>query len=213
VAPELVHAPCLDAAQAREIAAATLALEAHFGTPQDVEWAQDRDGRLFILQARPLRAAHAQAPVPPPVPPGAEVLLAGGATACPGLGSGPVYHVLGVDDVAGFPQGAVLVARHSSPKYRRRPGPAGAVVADGTRRVTGHMAAWPASSAYPPCSGLGRPGGPGSGPGGHPWTPPGAGSMRGPRPKAGPERPRARRVHAGAWPEPRSTRPWPDWRN
>lgn len=153
VAPELVHAPCLDAAQAREIAAATLALEAHFGTPQDVEWAQDRDGRLFILQARPLRAAHAQAPVPPPAPPGAEVLLAGGATACPGLGSGPVYHVLGVDDVAGFPQGAVLVARHSSPKYVAALARAGAVVAE-AGSVTGHMAALAREFRVPAVFGL-----------------------------------------------------------
>ena len=40
--------------QAEELARALLAIQAHFGRPQDVEWAIDRDGALHILQARPI---------------------------------------------------------------------------------------------------------------------------------------------------------------
>ena len=29
-------------------------IEGHFGTPQDIEWAIDRDGRIFVLQSRPV---------------------------------------------------------------------------------------------------------------------------------------------------------------
>lgn len=46
-------------------------VEAYFGAPQDIEWAYC-DGRLYLLQARPittLRAAAAPAPVPAPVEP------------------------------------------------------------------------------------------------------------------------------------------------
>lgn len=128
---------CLDEARARRLAGLVLDLERHFGGPQDVEWAQDREGRLFILQARPLRAVGGQAAAPPP--PGAEVLLSGGDAACPGLGSGPVHHLLRPEDAADFPQGAVLAVRHSSPKFVAALPRAAAVVAE-TGSVTGHMA-------------------------------------------------------------------------
>ena len=149
--PELARAPCLDEARARLVAATALALEEHFGAPQDMEWAFDRTGALFVLQARPLRAVPGGAPAPPPV--GAEVLLAGGAPACPGQGSGPVCHVLGLDDVADFPQGAVLVARHSSPKYVAALARASAVVAE-VGSATGHMAALAREFRVPAVFGL-----------------------------------------------------------
>jgi len=151
VAPELAHAPCLDEPRVREVAAAAVALEAHFGAPQDVEWALDRAGQLFILQSRPLRAVHARAPQAPP--PGAEVLLAGGAPACPGLGSGPVCHVASADDAAALPRGAVLVTRHSSPKYVAALPRAAAVVAE-AGSVTGHMAALAREFCVPAVFGL-----------------------------------------------------------
>jgi len=40
--------------EARELALETLKISAHFGHPQDVEWAIDDKGRLAILQARPI---------------------------------------------------------------------------------------------------------------------------------------------------------------
>jgi len=151
VAPEQAGALCLDEVQARRVAEAALALEAHFGAPQDVEWAFDRAGELYVLQARPLRAVSGGACAPPP--PGAAVLLAGGASACPGQGTGPVRHVLGVDDVADFPQGAVLVTRHSSPRYVAALARASAVVAE-AGSVTGHMAALAREFRVPAVFGL-----------------------------------------------------------
>jgi phosphohistidine swiveling domain-containing protein len=35
-----------------------LELQAHFGTPQDIEWALDRAGQLWILQSRPITRIH-----------------------------------------------------------------------------------------------------------------------------------------------------------
>src|SRR5262249_30053669 len=37
-----------------DLARASLALEAAFGRPQDVEWALDADARLWLVQARPI---------------------------------------------------------------------------------------------------------------------------------------------------------------
>lgn len=43
-------------------------IEKHFGAPQDVEWAIDRDGKLFVLQSRPVTglAKKEEAPAEPP---------------------------------------------------------------------------------------------------------------------------------------------------
>lgn len=60
----------LSDAQAREIGAAVKQLEAHFGAPQDVEWAIDAEG-LHILQSRPITALPpAPIPIPLDIPPG-----------------------------------------------------------------------------------------------------------------------------------------------
>lgn len=59
----------IDAAQARAIADLARRVEAHFGSPQDIEWAMS-DGRMFLLQARPITGLPEQVPVPAEPPPG-----------------------------------------------------------------------------------------------------------------------------------------------
>jgi pyruvate,water dikinase len=132
--------PCLSEDQARLLASYAVRLERHYRCPQDIEWALDREGRLVLLQARPLKAeaGDGQRPVAGAVP-GYEVLLEGGDAACPGVGAGPVRHVWPDSDLTGFPQGAVLVAEHSSPKYALILQRAQAVVTN-AGSVTGHMA-------------------------------------------------------------------------
>jgi pyruvate,water dikinase len=46
----------IDASAALRVAALATAAAHHFGRPQDIEWAIDGDGRLFLLQARPITA-------------------------------------------------------------------------------------------------------------------------------------------------------------
>jgi rifampicin phosphotransferase len=60
----------IDAEQARSIAKLARRIEAHFGAPQDIEWAL-ADGTVFLLQARPITALagppeHSE-PVPVPI--------------------------------------------------------------------------------------------------------------------------------------------------
>ncbi|MFD2351293.1 PEP/pyruvate-binding domain-containing protein [Nonomuraea ferruginea] len=45
---------CLDAARLEELRAAGARLQEHFGSPQDVEWAIDAGGTLWLLQSRPI---------------------------------------------------------------------------------------------------------------------------------------------------------------
>ncbi len=59
----------IDAAQARAIADLAQRVEAHFGSPQDIEWAV-ADSQLFLLQARPITGLPEQVPVPVEPPPG-----------------------------------------------------------------------------------------------------------------------------------------------
>lgn len=54
VAVEPTSRPALSESQVRELVALGRRIEAHFGSPQDIEWAFDSSGRLFVLQARPI---------------------------------------------------------------------------------------------------------------------------------------------------------------
>ena len=54
VPSEMQEAPSLTPDQVRELVNAGLGLERHFHRPQDIEFAVDRAGKLFLLQARPV---------------------------------------------------------------------------------------------------------------------------------------------------------------
>jgi rifampicin phosphotransferase len=55
VPPERRTEPVLDDAAAIQLTGLGARIEAHYGAPQDIEWAW-RDGRFFILQSRPITA-------------------------------------------------------------------------------------------------------------------------------------------------------------
>ncbi|HEX7500570.1 MAG TPA: PEP/pyruvate-binding domain-containing protein [Polyangia bacterium] len=124
--------------EAERLALWSRKLEAHFGGPQDVEWAMDGRRRLFVLQSRPLELAHYTTQERPPVA-GATLLLGAGEVVCPGVGTGVAVHVDEDGDFGAFPEGGVLVVRRPSPKFVRLMGKAAAIVAD-TGSTTGHMA-------------------------------------------------------------------------
>jgi pyruvate,water dikinase len=120
VPPDCRGRACLSEEQARELATFGLRLEKHFGSPQDIEWALDEEGRFVILQARPLRLEGRELDGKAPrteIPEGAKVLVDGGDVACPGIGFGPAVHVRTESDLLAFPDGGVLVAMHSSSQY------------------------------------------------------------------------------------------------
>lgn len=51
---ELAAAPSLDEGQLRQVLDAALEVEQHYGVPMDVEFAFDKQGRFYLLQARPI---------------------------------------------------------------------------------------------------------------------------------------------------------------
>ena len=146
-------APCLTTGQARTLAGWGLALERHFGRPQDMEWALDDADALIILQSRPLTAlADVAQNAAPPVP-GYEIVAQGGQAAASGMACGPVYLALTEDALDGFPEGAVLVAPHSSPQFMVVMKRAAAIVTD-HGSVTGHMASLSREFGVPTLLGL-----------------------------------------------------------
>ena len=132
--------PCLTEKQVITLAGYALVLEKHYGKPQDIEWALDLNDKLLILQARPLRivAEKRSRPIPRSLP-GHKILIDKGQIACKGVGAGKVYLINKEEDLKNFPEGAVLVAKHTSPKFVTAMNKASAIIAD-VGSATGHMA-------------------------------------------------------------------------
>jgi len=140
VPPELVSAPCLDQGQITQLVHWAATLEAHFAQPQDVEWAMDETGALWLLQSRPLQLPPPKAPEPPArTLKDHPVLIDHGTVACRGVGAGPVFLVRRDADLKNFPAGSVLVARHTSTKYVTVMPQTAAILTD-AGSPTGHMA-------------------------------------------------------------------------
>ncbi len=106
----LQRAASLTDAQLRALAECAEVIEAHCGCPQDIEWAIDRAGRLFLLQSRPLRIVPARPDRPAPDLTGRECIRQGGVTVSPGAGAGPLHVVSSPGDLGTVPPGAVVVA-------------------------------------------------------------------------------------------------------
>lgn len=143
VPADMQERPCLTEEQIMKLVEYLRALETHYRCPQDVEWALDRSGRLYILQTRALRIGDwgvkrisADA--------GAgdiqhKVLMDWGRIASPGAGCGPVVHAENEDDLRNFPTGGVLVAQQTSPRFVEVMTRAAAILTD-VGSPTGHMA-------------------------------------------------------------------------
>lgn len=147
--------PCLDRAQTRILADYALKLETHYGTAQDIEWALTPDGRLLVLQSRPLGLVAGDALIPAGMPrvEGRAVVIQGGDVAQPGIGAGIAYVVSRDDDLNDFPEGGVLVAPQSSPKFMVLMQKAQAILTD-FGSITGHMASLSREFGVPTILGL-----------------------------------------------------------
>ena len=131
--------PALTDDQALALARIALTLEAHFQGPQDIEWCLDADGRILILQSRPLQQMAAPRDAAPALAGNYPVLLRGGELASSGVASGPVYLVQNNLDLLQFPEGAVLVTASPHPGWAPLLSRAAALVTD-RGGITGHLA-------------------------------------------------------------------------
>ncbi len=136
---ETAEAPSLDEKQLKVLTEYGIRLEEHFRCPQDIEWAIDEQGEIWILQARPLglveanrSLAKAKAKVEP--------LLRGGRTIYPGRVSGKAYLAEEAGAIDQTPMGAILfLPRASAEIVRVFPRVSGLVAQWGN--VAGHAAA------------------------------------------------------------------------
>jgi pyruvate,water dikinase len=122
-----------------QLVAVSRQLEKHFGAPQDIEWAIDQSGKLYILQCRPMTASTSVSlERRPAIAVDKEPILGGGFSACPGFGAGPVFQIRNDADLAAFPDNGVLVSPHSSPKYSQVMNRCSAIVTERGSPI-GHM--------------------------------------------------------------------------
>ena len=144
----------LNDTQASALASIAMALEGHFGSPQDIEWSIDKAGIPYVLQTRPIsvpqvlqRAAGITAPCED------QPVLHGGTTGCAGAGCGPVCIVRTVTDMLRFPRRAVLVVEHPLPEWAPLLKRATALVA-ATGGEAGHLATLSREFGLPSLLGL-----------------------------------------------------------
>ncbi|MBU3949628.1 MAG: phosphoenolpyruvate synthase [Proteobacteria bacterium] len=149
VADDFRHKPCLLPEHIRILAEYAQKLENHYGCSQDIEWALDAKGNISILQSRPLRAEQFGKTIPiTPVLTAYPLLIEKGMTVSGGVGIGPAFLVASDDDLLNFPEGSVLIARHSSPKLVMAMKKAKAIVTD-IGNIAGHMASLAREFAVP----------------------------------------------------------------
>ncbi|HEX2675396.1 MAG TPA: phosphoenolpyruvate synthase [Polyangiales bacterium] len=127
VAAEQRTRQVLDERDILALAAFAQRIEAHYGSPQDVEWAI-AGGQIFILQSRPIttlaQPSAAQAT-------GEARVLVSGLGAAPGRVSGAVRVLRSIDEASRLQPGEILVAPMTSPDWVPALRRAAALVTDG----------------------------------------------------------------------------------
>ncbi|MBO4335726.1 MAG: phosphoenolpyruvate synthase [Desulfovibrio sp.] len=132
----------VDDSQIRDLAAVAVALEGFYEAPQDVEWAIDQQGKLVILQSRPLQllselgddSAGEQA-----LAEDATILATGGIPASPGVGMGPPCILRREADMFAFPGGGIMVVERAFPRWAALLPRAAGLISE-TGGAAGHLA-------------------------------------------------------------------------
>jgi len=144
VTPEgMAGVPSLNAEEVSELARQAVYIEKHFRRPLDIEWAIDKSGRVFILQARSLlgmdsarrdTARRERTPESRPV-----LMKDKGIVVQKGAGGGRVFLLRHPGEIDGFPKGSVLVSKYDSSNFVRIMPYVSAIITD-VGAPTSHMA-------------------------------------------------------------------------
>ena len=90
-------------------------VQAHYEEPMDTEWAME-NGKLFLLQARPITTLDGTTPEEDDDDESADLnVLIKGLGASPGIASGPVTVIMGVDELDKVKEGDVMVTTMTTP--------------------------------------------------------------------------------------------------
>jgi pyruvate,water dikinase len=136
------HLPSITREQSIELAKTAVALERHYHVPQDIEWAIDSQGVVYLLQCRPLQQKPAKGKPHPARVEATDtdtVIFQGGITASSGVACGSIFIAEKGSDVLAFPEGAVLVVRQALPRWASLLNRGCAVVAE-QGGFAGHLA-------------------------------------------------------------------------
>lgn len=118
IAPDEQQAQKIPDETIRSLAQLGKQLEEHYHFPQDSEWAVEQ-GRIYLVQTRPVTTLHKQekAPAQQPIALEALPLLVAGDPASPGIASGTVRLLHSADEIEKVRDGDVLVAPQTNPDY------------------------------------------------------------------------------------------------
>jgi len=126
VETHLIEQACLEDEQIDKLVGAARQLEDHYGYPLDIEWALDETGAVYIIQARPLKAAlkfktedlseDGNHRVDGVEIPGHPVLLDSSVSASEGTTSGLAYVLQSDHMFHHVPEGAIIIAQQTSPR-------------------------------------------------------------------------------------------------
>jgi pyruvate,water dikinase len=136
--------PCLTDEEVLKLAEIAKRIEEHYGKPQDIEWAIDRDlpfpENIFVVQSRPetvwslKKAPPVEAPKPkalPERPMEMKVVVKGIAAGKRGIGAGVAKVVFTPEDASNLmKKGDILVTTMTNPDYVPYMRMAGAIVTD-----------------------------------------------------------------------------------
>lgn len=103
--------------QIRECAQRAIAIETHYGVPQDIEYAFDEEGNFITLQSRPVTTSKVQAEEEDPPTENAQVLSNDGIGASPGVAKGPVRVIHSHAQCDEVQAGDVLVTQMTTPDF------------------------------------------------------------------------------------------------
>ncbi|MGD8367311.1 MAG: PEP/pyruvate-binding domain-containing protein, partial [Desulfobacterales bacterium] len=135
--------PCLREGVLQELARIGYAVERYYKRPQDIEWACDEQDQVIILQARPLQVRLSSSAdmctVPEIVKSNPVILSQKGSVVQRGVAYGKVFTVEKDEDLDKIPSGAIVVAKHTSPRLSKAARIGHAILTD-VGSATGHMA-------------------------------------------------------------------------
>ncbi|RJS85390.1 phosphoenolpyruvate synthase [Candidatus Bathyarchaeota archaeon] len=139
VPPERQEQPCLTDEEIRKLAELCKRIEEHYGRPQDIEWAIDRDlpfpENIFIVQSRPETVWSVKAPPSEEeavkAPSTERVVVVRGLPASPGIYGGTAKVVLTTEEADKLiKKGDILVTKMTNPDWVPYMRVAGAIVTD-----------------------------------------------------------------------------------
>jgi len=130
--------PCLTHEQLQILGETGLKIEKHFKSPQDIEWCFDRNGKLVVVQTRPLHVLDHSSRRKLKAPITAPIIAKNARAVAGGVGAGVVCKVTDIHEIFTFPEGGIMLLKNSSPRFIGALTKASAVVVEKGNR-TDHM--------------------------------------------------------------------------